>query len=239
MAFSCIIVDDDPLTIDQLVDYIGRTSSLVLTRSFSCPLQAKEEINRLRHPIDFLFVDVDMPGLNGFDLIDQIRIWVNCIILVTGHLQYAIDGYSINAKQFLGKPFSFKKFEEVVNNSLLKMASENPSILIRLNGKNHIVRLFINDIILIEGASNYIKIHTTDKIYVPYIKMSTIEDELRQHSVFRRVNKSFIISSRHIVKVETYKIRLTNNLLVSVGRSYRNNFDSFLFELYRTRTNRF
>ncbi|MET4141431.1 LytTR family DNA-binding domain-containing protein [Pedobacter sp. UYP1] len=123
----------------------------------------------------------------------------------------------------------------IANNQLSNPGLERPSILVKLSGKNRAVKLYIDDIILIEGASNYIKIHTKDKLYVPYNKMSAMENELRNYNNFKRISRSFIISSLYIEKVDGYHIKLKNELAVSVSKLYRPAFDSFLMELLNSR----
>ena len=125
----------------------------------------------------------------------------------------------------------------ITNNRMADVDLERQSILVKLSGKNKAVKLYIDEIILVEGASNYVKIHTVDKIYVPYSKMSAMEDELKIYKVFKRISRSFIISSMHIEKVDGYHISLENNLSVSVSKLYRNAFDSFLLELLQSKIN--
>lgn len=132
-------------------------------------------------------------------------------------------------KTFSSPVKAMEELHQLIANNRLDL--ERPSILIKLSGKNSAVKLYIDDIILIEGASNYIKIHTKDKIYVPYSKMYAMENELRNYNIFKRISRSFIISSLHIEKVEGYHIKLKNELNVSVSKLYRPAFDSFLMEL--------
>lgn len=124
-----------------------------------------------------------------------------------------------------------------INASTPNMPLERPSLLLKLSGKNIAVKLYIDEIILIEGASNYIKIHTANKIYVPYSKISAMENELKMYKIFKRVSRSFIISSRYIEKVDGYNIKLKNELSVSVSKCYRSDFNSFLNELLTNKIN--
>lgn len=230
MAFSCIIVDDDACSIDQLKDYIALVPSLNLIKTFTDPLLALKEIGSLKKPIDFLFTDVEMPNLNGLSLAQQVCHNINNLILVSGHLKYATDGYDIDAKMFLSKPVSFKKFEANINNLIKKNSFENPFIILKLSGPNKFLKLYIDNIIAIEGASNYIKIHTVDKILVPYKKLLSIENELKEYSTFRRISKSVIISIKHIEKTEGYNIYLKKDLCFSVGESYKKDFRTNLLK---------
>lgn len=172
MSFYCIIFNDDLIASEQLSEYLHHISVLNLVKSFSCPMKAVEEINRL-------FINASPPN----------------------------------------------------------MLLERPSFLLKLSGKNIAVKLYIDEIILIEGASNYIKIHTANKIYVPYSKISAMENELKMYKIFKRISRSFIISSRYIEKVDGYNIKLKNELSVSVSKCYRSNFNSFLNELLKSKNN--
>ncbi|MCX2576124.1 LytR/AlgR family response regulator transcription factor [Pedobacter sandarakinus] len=233
MKFSCIVIDDDLHTIEQFVEYIGYMPELRLLKAYSNPVTALAEINKLEQRIDFLFTDVEMPQMNGLELASLIITRVNCLVLVSGHLHHAMDGYAINAKYFLHKPFNLKKFEGVIKGLISRLLPENPFIMVKLSGKNQILKLYIDDIIMIEGASNYIKIHTANKIYVPYGKMANMEKELQPYNFLIRISRSFIISSKHVEKIEGYIVRLKNNLVVSVGKSYYQSFDEFFERLVK------
>lgn len=224
MTLSCIIIDDELHSIQQLEEYIGQISFLKVLKTYTNPLLAVHEINSLEKPVDFLFTDIEMNNISGLELAQLINRKVNCLVLVSSHLKYVVDGYDVNARYFLSKPFYFKKFEKIVNELVSRIFAAKKFLIIKISGKTQPVKVFTDDIILIEGAWDYIKIHTLDKIYIPYLKLKFIEEELKIHSNFKRINRSFIININYVERIEGYNILLRGNLKVNVGRSYQKKF---------------
>ncbi|MBE5322231.1 response regulator transcription factor [Pedobacter sp. MR2016-19] len=232
-TFTCIVVDDDHFATAQIAEYILKIPALKLIDCFNDPLEAIKRIKKINKPVDFLFIDVEMPNMSGIELAGHLVQKYNNLILVSAHVKYALEGYGINARQFLAKPFDFKKFNFVMREVIEKFVKEKPFIMVKLGSKNEVVKIYTENIIVIEGASNYIKIHTLSKIYVPYYKLSSIDEDLKIHPDFLRINRSNIISAKHIKKVEGYKLMLKNGLEVSVSDAYKGKFDWFLTELIR------
>jgi DNA-binding LytR/AlgR family response regulator len=232
MTFSCIIVDDDLFAVEQLSEYITMVPSLKLLKAFSDPMAALREIKSLDKVVDFLFTDVEMPGISGLKLASEIRGKINFLVLISGHLRYAAEGYDINAKRFINKPFDFKKFNKVVEDIILTQDMDSPYIVVKLSGKNQAIKIFINKIIAIEGASNYIKIHTVDRVYMPYSKLAQMEESLKGYN-FKRISKSVIIHSKYIERINGYNISLRNNLEFSVGESYQKEFNLYFSKIIK------
>ncbi|SFA54131.1 two component transcriptional regulator, LytTR family [Pedobacter suwonensis] len=228
MVLSCVIIDDDLSVLQQMEQYIDKIPFLTLKKSYSDPNEAVNDIIKKNELIDILFTDVEMPGLSGIALSDIIRKNVSSLVVVSAHTKYAVDGYNVNAKQFLTKPFNFNKFETIVNNLVNKIGESHPYIMIRLSAKGEMLKVYLDEIIAIEGASNYIKIHTLTKVVMPYYTMAKIEEKLNLFKNFKRINKSFIISAKQIEKINGDNIELKKGLVVTVSRSYKNNLKSFL-----------
>ncbi|QIL40271.1 response regulator transcription factor [Pedobacter sp. HDW13] len=219
MKLSCIIVDDDPCSIEQIVEYISLMPDLIIINSYNCATVALQAINTLDSPLDFLFTDVEMPDLSGIELAKSIRHKIRNLILVSGHLQYAITGYDIKAQCFLEKPFTFKTFESLVN----KICTGENSYLNVKEGKK-IEKVNLGDVIAFEGASNYVKIHTIKKIYISYYKLSEIESELKNNNNFIRINRSFIIAKNYIERIEGKTIFLKNLIQLNPGSTFKDQF---------------
>jgi len=230
MIFSCIIIDDDIYAVEQIVEYIALMPVLRLIKSYSDSLSALQEIKRLEKPVDFLFTDINMPGISGIELSKQIGSKIKCLVLVSGHINYAVEGYAVDAKYFLTKPFNFEKFKSITNDLIQRAFKEKPFVIIKLSGKNNIVKVYVDDIIAIEGYGNYIKIHTINEMLTPYYKLSEMENKLKEYLNFKRVSKSFIISTKHIVKINGYNITLKDCINVWVGESYKNHFSKNLMK---------
>lgn len=235
MTFTCIIIDDDPGTIEQLTEYISLIPELKLLKGFTNPMLAVEEINRSPDPLDFLFTDIEMPEISGIEVAKQVGNKIKSLILISSHLKYAVEGYDLAAKQFLPKPFNFKKFELVVNNLISNIVKERPFLWIKVGGKNEFMKTDIDQIIAFEGASNYIKIHTINKTVITYGKIYEFEKILEQYNGFIRINKSFIISEAFIEKIENNMVYLAKNIQVKIGSTFKKTFSLRLEEITKTK----
>ncbi|WP_029287193.1 LytTR family DNA-binding domain-containing protein [Pedobacter sp. R20-19] len=227
-TFTCIIVDDDHYSTEQLKEYISYTPALKLLYCFNDSVEALTEIKKINGQVDFLFTDIEMPKLNGLELSKQILSKFKNLILVSAHVKYAPEGYSLEAKQFLTKPFDFKKFSKLVHSVIQRFITDKPFIMMKLGAKNDMAKIYTDEIIFIEGASNYIQIHTIARTYVPYYKISVIDEDLKDHPYFLRINKSNIISANHIKSVSSYKILMSNGKELNVSSAYKQKFDWFV-----------
>jgi DNA-binding LytR/AlgR family response regulator len=221
MSYLCIIIDDDKSSLEYLKECIEQIPMLKLLKSYANPLLALAEINNLEYAVDIVFTDVEMPQISGIEVSRRLKDKVKSLILVSAHMKYALDGYSVDAKHFLSKPYSFGKFQSVLNSVLDRLSKDKPRIKVRLGAKGQFINIFIDKIIAIQGASNYIIIHTTEDSIITYYKLSTILEDLTEFKEFKRVSKSFIISTKHIEKIIASTVYLTKNIKVSVGDSYK------------------
>lgn len=219
MRLSCIVIDDELFAITQLMEYLAMMPNIGTVKAYCDPQLALADIIKSDVKVDLLFTDVEMPNMSGIDLVKKIRNKVGLVILVSSHLQYAIDGYHINAQHFLFKPFNFKSFQKVVDQLTEKIAYEIPAISIR-QGKKY-TKILVDDIIVVEAALNYVKIHTKLNVFLIYNSMKCIENDLKPYKDFIRINKSFIISKNYIRKVEGKRVFMENELVANIGSTYR------------------
>lgn len=229
MKLSCIIIDDELFAIQQLEEYLAEVPIIGTIKSYSDPKLALAEIMQSEDKIDLLFTDIEMPTISGIDLIKQIRNKIDFLVLVSAHLNYAIDGYQINAQHFLLKPFDFNRFYQVVNQLTSRIALETPSIYVR-QGKKYI-KIQIQDIIAIEAALNYVKVHTECRVDIIYGNMKSFEKDLKIYDNFIRVSKSFIISKNHIIQIQGKAIYLKNQLSMTIGITYEKSLSKFFNNL--------
>lgn len=221
MALTCIIVDDDPDVIEQLTEYITELPELHLIKSYINPLQALKEISLSQSQTDILFTDIEMPALSGLELAKKLRDKFTWLVIVSGYQQYAIDGYQINANNFLTKPFNLKKLKSIITALNLHAVRQKPSIFIKLKDSKEIVKIFLEEIVYIEADGNYIRLNTSNAIFTTLLKLSEIEEKLQVHKHFVRIHKSFIISTLHLEKLQDNFVFLTNNKSLSVTATYK------------------
>jgi len=227
MPFSCIIVDDDLDTLEQLTDHINLNPKLQILATYHDPILALEQMLTLKKPVDILFTDVEMPELNGIELAKKSASKFINLVLVSAHLHYALQGYNLHAQQFLTKPFDQKKFNKIIANLLDSIRPQHSYLMIRLSGKNQAIKIFHKDLIAIESASNYLKVHTVYGIHVPYGSIAEMVTALSPFAEFRRISRSFIINTEFISQVDRYKLILHQDLKVAVGETYQKDFDAY------------
>ncbi|WP_246029431.1 LytR/AlgR family response regulator transcription factor [Pedobacter nototheniae] len=225
MALTCIIIDDEPAVLEQLREYIEDVPELTLIKSYSNSTTALHEIMQMKDSIDILFTDIEMPELSGLELANKVRHKTKFLILVSGHLQYTLDGYKVKATEFLTKPFSFQKFEAII--SFVFNHLKDPFVFIKIKENKELLKIQAEEIIYIKASGNYIIINTKDKLLTTLLKLSDMEEKLKDHLYFIRIHKSFIISTKHVEKFKNDFIYLSNGIVLSVGHTYKNTISNY------------
>lgn len=245
MNLKCIIIDDEQHAIDIITDHIADMPSLTLIKTFTSPIQALTEISPLDE-IDLLFMDIDMPGLNGLELAKSIRESAKYLIFTTAHPDYALQAFDVQSDQYLLKPISFAKFALGIDRILKKEASaalnalkepDQAALYIKGDHKYAFSNIAIENILYIKALQNYIQIITTSETHTTYLTLKEIEKALENHQ-FIRVNKSNIVAKAAIKKVDGNIIRLVNNEMIQIGEGYKEAFfkyvQSFLLKSNRS-----
>jgi len=230
MILRCAIIDDEPLALNLLESYILRTPSLELTGKYSSAIQAMNELKGTK--TDLLFLDIQMPELNGLEFSKMADPQMR-IIFTTAFDQYAIEGYRVNALDYLLKPISYVDFLQAANKaiqwfSLVSKPEEIESIFVKSDYK--LVQIELKKIQYIEGLKDYIKIYITDhpKPILSLMSMKTME-ELLPDSQFMRVHRSFIVQKDKIRIIDRGRI-VFDKTYVPVSDSYKQAFQAFLDE---------
>ena len=207
MTLNCAIVDDEPLALDLLESYVNKTPFLSLTGKYSSAVQAMNELPEKK--VDLLFLDIQMPELNGLEFSRMVDKNTR-IIFTTAFNQYAIDGYRVNALDYLLKPISYVDFLQAANKALqwfelVQKPDEIESIFVKSDYK--LVQIELKKILYIEGLKDYIKIYTEDqpKPILSLMSMKSLE-EMLPTSRFIRVHRSFIVQPEKIKVIERNRI---------------------------------
>lgn len=227
---KCLIIDDEPLALTLLEDYISRIPFLKFSSSFVNPLEALISLNKKQ--CDLIFLDIQMPQLNGIQFMEILN-HRSMVIITTAYQEYAIDGFEHNVIDYLLKPFSFDRFFKAVekaynarnpNDTLNAYKNMFPSntgyIFVKV--ENKMVRVELDDIIYIEGLKNYVSIYTKTQRIVTLQVMKQLEDILSPNR-FVRVHKSFIVALDKINSIERQEIYLKDKI-VPIGNTYSENF---------------
>lgn len=229
MKLNCAIVDDEPLALGLLESYVDKTPFLELAGKYSSAVQAMKELPG-KH-VDLLFLDIQMPELNGLEFSRMVDSSTR-IVFTTAFGQYAIDGYKVNALDYLLKPISYVDFLQAANKALqwfelLQQPKEEiQSIFVKSDYK--LVQIELNKILYIEGLKDYIKIHEEDssKPILSLMSMKAMED-LLPSSRFMRVHRSYIVQKNKIRIIDRGRIVFGKNY-IPVSDSYKQSFQDFL-----------
>ncbi len=236
---NCIIIDDELSAIDALKDLINRLPYVKVIRSFTDPFEGLRFIQE--NNIDLVFLDVEMPLINGIDLIKSVARRPQVIFMANSN-KLAIYGYELEATDFLVKPLSFDRLLRAVNkanrigkmldqqfvkNSLPDKKSSFDFILVK-TGYNTI-RVNLDDILFCEGLKDYIKIHTPAKTVVTLNSLKKFEEILPEH-LFVRVHKSFIVPLSKIDAIQNSRIVIGKSM-IPIGDNYRSFFNQKILAL--------
>jgi len=222
---KCIIIEDEPLAVKVLADYISQVSFLDLQESFKDAIRATEYLQN--NDIDLIFLDIHLPKLKGMAFLRTLAT-PPAVIVTTAYHQYAVEGFNLNVTDYLLKPIEFERFLGAVNKVAATAASKkrgksNESQETRdyifINVQKKKVKILFSEIVFIESQREYIKITTTKEEYIS--KMSTHEiEEILPASQFKRIHRSFIIS---INKINAYSAEMVevNGVAIPIGRGYK------------------
>jgi len=220
---KCIIVEDEPLAVKVLSDYISQVPFVELQGTFKDAILATDYLRN--HSVDLIFLDIHLPKLKGMAFLKTLT-HPPAIIITTAYHQYAVEGFDLNVTDYLLKPFEFERFLVAVNK--VKTAQAEKQILsesqeikdyLFLNVQKKKVKILFSEIVYIESQREYIKIVTTRNEY--FSKMSTHEIEsLLPASLFKRIHRSFIVS---VNKIESYTAEMVevDGVSIPIGRDYR------------------
>lgn len=220
---KCIVVEDEPLAVKILADYISQVQFLKLQKTFKDAILATDFL-RDNHT-DLIFLDIHLPKLKGMAFLKTLT-HPPAVIITTAYHQYAVEGFDLNVTDYLLKPIEFERFLTAVNKvkkaqkeKQIPYESHEPKDHLFLNVQKKKVKILFSEIIYIESQKEYIKIITTKNEYIS--KMSTHEIEsLLPANLFKRIHRSFIVS---ISKIESYTAEIVevNGAVIPIGRGYR------------------
>ena len=212
---NCIIIDDEPLARKGLREYISDVDFLHLAGEYDNPLRATEMISK--GEVQLLFLDIQMPKITGLDFMKTLQKPIP-VIFTTAFPQFALDGFDLNALDYLVKPISFDRFLKAAlkakeyyevrqKNDADKTPVAEVGDYFFIKADNKLVKVLFNDILFIEALQNYVVVHTQEKKLITYLTFKSVEEYLPS-SQFIKVHKSFIVSATKIDSIEGNDIRI-------------------------------
>jgi len=233
MKLKTIAIDDEPLALRLVSDYVSKTPFLELVGAFDNPLDAIDFLST--QSADLIFVDIQMPDLTGIEFARSLENAPK-IIFTTAYEKYALEGFKLNAIDYLLKPFSYEEFLKAAQKARKQSeleASVLPSIeansqFLFLKSEYKIRRINFNDILYIEGLKDYIKVYTTgeDKPVLSLNSIKSLEQKLPEDQ-FMRVHRSFIVNLNKIDTIERSRI-IFGKTYIPVSDQYKDKFQEYL-----------
>lgn len=213
MKIRSIVIDDEPLARKGIKEYIADVDFLELAGEFDNPLKATEILKK--GEAQLLFLDIQMPKITGLDFFKTLQ-QPPPVIFTTAFPQYALDGFEVNALDYLVKPISFERFLKAAlkakeyyeireKNSTEIAATDSNYFFIKADNK--LVKLFFDEVLFAEALQNYVVIHIKDKKYITYLTFKAVEDYLPE-AQFIKTHKSYIIAASKIDSIEGNDIRI-------------------------------
>ncbi len=222
--YNCIIIEDEPLAAEILKDYISDIPLLNLVGIHHDAISALSYLND--HPIDLIFLDINLPKLKGLDFLKSLRKYPD-VIITTAYEEYALKSYDYQVTDYLLKPIEFSRFliavnkfielKKSVNHINTDIKENNASMHFNVNKK--LVKVFLNDILYMESQKDYLHIHTMHKKIITKMQINEIEKLLNKDH-FIRIHRSFIISIPNVESISLTQVELFNQT-IPVGRNYR------------------
>jgi DNA-binding LytR/AlgR family response regulator len=228
MKTRVLIVDDEPYAIEIIEGYLAKFSEMELVGKCGDAMQAFQLLQQ--KPVDLMFLDIQMPGIKGTDLLKSLKNPPK-VIFTTAYSEYALEGFELNAIDYLLKPIPFERFMRAIDKVYQLHDHKSKSIVthevpvsdhdafIYLKVERKTVKININDILWIESLRDYVKVITKEQTYVSKQKISLLEEMLPDNK-FVRIHRSFIISLSKITSFYSYSVDVNGHEL-PIGRNYK------------------
>jgi len=230
---NCIAIDDEPLALNVISEFCDKVYFVNLLGTFINPIESIPLISEDK--VDLIFLDIQMPNITGLEFLRTLH-HPPMIIFTTAYTQHALEGFELDAVDYLVKPIPFDRFLRAVNKASELLLSrkniadrnkhENNSDFFMVKADYRTVKINFDDISYIEGVKDYVNIHLVEKNILTKTTMKNIEEKLPS-DVFVRVHRSYIISLNHIKAIENNRIVIGNKYL-PIGNMYKNTFNKLL-----------
>ena len=235
MMIRCLAIDDEPLALQQLVAYISKVPFLELAAQCQSAVEARAYLEN--NTVDAIFCDINMPDLNGMDFVKSLAA-PPLVVFTTAYSEYAVEGFRVNAVDYLLKPFGLQDFQRAANrlrerlddassNPVGPVSSNNPDVLF-LKTDYRIVKVSIPDIRYVEAMSEYLKIwlENQQKPIITLLSMKKMEERLPDY--FMRIHRSYIINLDKIQEVNKNRIIMDADTYLPIGDMYKDAFQAYL-----------
>lgn len=222
MKLNCLIIDDEPIARNGMEEYVKEVDFLNLIAKCENPVKASAWLGQEK--IDLLLLDIQMPKLSGIDFLKTLKD-PPLVIFTTAYPEFALEGYTLDVIDYLVKPISFDRFLKAVQKArdfrALVHHTKSPSkeyFFVKCDSKYE--RINYEDVLFIESLQNYVVIQTTDKKYISYLTLSSVEEQLPTMQ-FMKVHKSYIVAVNRIKAIEGSEIIAQNGFRIPISRALK------------------
>ncbi|MBN1599913.1 MAG: response regulator transcription factor [Bacteroidales bacterium] len=231
---NCIAIDDEPLALRQISDFIRQTPFLEIVAECRSAFEAMEVLQGEKN-VDLMFVDINMPDLSGMEFIKTLKSGPE-IIFTTAYSEYAIEGYKVDALDYLLKPIDYTDFLKAANKAKIyfqaisktngNQSDEENYLFVKTEYK--VVRIKLKEVKYIEGMREYVRIHLENaRPVMTLMSMKSLEDKLPPEN-FMRVHRSFIVNLNKITTIERSRIIFDKDVYIPVSDQYKEKFQEFI-----------
>ena len=238
----CMAIDDEPLALQQITTYIGKVPFLELVAQCQSAVEARQFLEQ--DTVDAIFCDINMPDLNGMDFVKSLTV-APLIVFTTAYAEYAVEGFKVNAVDYLLKPFGLQDFQRAANRLKERLEGDNGSRF-KVQGSSgskfqdsgdddlflktdyRIVKVSISEIRYVEGMSEYLKVWVEGeaKPIVTLLSMKKIEERLPDN--FMRIHRSYIVNLNKIQEVNKNRVIMDADTSLPIGDMYKESFQAYL-----------
>ncbi|WP_031427499.1 LytR/AlgR family response regulator transcription factor [Flavimarina sp. Hel_I_48] len=233
MSLKCIIIDDEPLAVNVIKNFLGKIKDLELVKTFNNAVDSLEFLQT--HTVDLLFLDINMPMIDGFSFLQSLP-YKPLVIITTAHEEYAVQSYELEVLDYLLKPIPFPRFLRAVNKALYSKSTmpalpektaETDYLFVKID-KKRMNKIYLNEILIVESLKDYIKIVTFTSKYIVHQTLSSFTDSLPAER-FLRIHRSYTISKNKVDAIEGNCVEIAG-LKYTIGRSYINEVKESLLQ---------
>lgn len=229
----CLAIDDEPLALQQLTAYIKKIQFLELVDSCQSAHDALTVMNQ--EVIDAIFVDINMPDLNGMDFVKSLPV-PPLVVFTTAYSEYAVEGFKVDAVDYLLKPFGLTDFQRAANKVKARYDQQNTAVIAQdeedtlfLKTDYKVIRIDVKDIRYVQSMSEYLKIFLEGraKPVIVLLSMKKMEERLPENQ-FMRIHRGYIINLKKIQEVNKNRVIMDEETYLPIGDNYKEAFNSYL-----------
>lgn len=212
MQIRCVAIDDEPLALDLIREYIQHFPALKMVQTFDDAISGSEYLRN--NPVDLLFIDINMPDISGIELVRSLKL-KPMIIFTTAHKKFALEGFDLDALDYLLKPIQMDRFSKAVNKALDYFRYKNPdrtdtNEYLFVRSEYQLVKIDLDNIEYIESIEDYIRIHLVNgKPIMTLMTLKAVSEKLPSKQ-FKRIHRSYVVALSKVRSIVNRKVRLTN-----------------------------